>query len=433
MAHPSTSSSPISRCQGGDGIELADALAAELPQAPPVIILSTAASRESARGRSTKHVSRFLTKPARRSQLLDAIAGALRAAPQSALVELPIPKRTATTARGSRILVVDDNAMNQRLATLLLEKVGYDVDVVENGAEAVAAVRCGGYRAVLMDCEMPVMDGYTATAEIRRLQTPNARIPIIAVTASAMTGDAQRALAAGMDAHVTKPIDRHELYRVIAALLDSRSRVVDPSVTAGEGSGDFDQRSLDMLVELDDTGEALRDLVALFVRDNPPRVDALQAATDTSDLQAVRTIAHSIKGPAATMGARTLHRLCHAIESNGRAGTLPDADDLTAVRRALDETIAHLQAVASRTVADSESGLRTPHSSLPRARWCARACIRPSRMTPRTPKDPWSRSTNLTNPFADPLSKRLALTDQYGASSIVGNRVPDTRRTTVGN
>jgi CheY-like chemotaxis protein len=124
----------------------------------------------------------------------------------------------AATAR-ARILVADDNPMNQRLAMLVLEKAGFRVDVVANGAEAVEAVTRGRYNAVLMDCQMPVMDGYAAAAEIRRLEAGTARIPIVAVTANAMKGDAERALAVGMDDYVTKPVDRHELELVLTRLI----------------------------------------------------------------------------------------------------------------------------------------------------------------------------------------------------------------------
>ena len=116
----------------------------------------------------------------------------------------------------ARILVADDNPMNQRFAMLVLEKAGFSVDVVADGAEAVEAVTRGRYNAVLMDCQMPVMDGYAATTEIRRREAGTTHIPIIAVTASAMKGDAERALAVGMDDYVTKPIDRYDLQLVLS-------------------------------------------------------------------------------------------------------------------------------------------------------------------------------------------------------------------------
>ena len=205
---------------GRDGLDLADALARELAPPPPVIILSSAGGREAARRRDTGIVARFLVKPARRSQLFDAIASAIGAAPTRARSSRAAAAPPAPAAPGARVLVADDNAVNQRLAALILEKAGYRVDVVADGSEAVDAVARGQYDAVLMDCEMPILDGYAAAAEIRRREGGDGhRIPIIAVTASAMAGDAERATAAGMDAHVTKPIDRRELQLALNRLL----------------------------------------------------------------------------------------------------------------------------------------------------------------------------------------------------------------------
>ena len=210
-----------------DGIDLADALARELAPPPPVIVLSSAGGRDAARRRDSGHVARFLVKPVRRSHLFDALATVLDAAPTRAVSNKTAGETPAPVAPGARVLVADDNAVNQRLASVILEKAGYRVDVVADGSEAVEAVARGRYDAVLMDCEMPIMDGYAATSEIRRRQGEGPRIPIIAVTASAMAADAERARAAGMDAHVTKPIDRNELHVTLNRLLAPRARAFD--------------------------------------------------------------------------------------------------------------------------------------------------------------------------------------------------------------
>lgn len=206
---------------GRDGVELADALAHELSHPPTVIILSSAGGRHAAHGRDTTHVAQLLVKPARRSQLFDAITTAIGAPPTRSGTDrrAPTGEQYRPAKQGAWVLVADDNPANRRLAQLFLEKDGYRVDLVVDGAEAVSAVAKGRYDIVLMDCGMPVMDGYTATAEIRRKEGNGTRIPIIAVTASAMAADAERALAAGMDAHVAKPIDRRQLQRTLDQLL----------------------------------------------------------------------------------------------------------------------------------------------------------------------------------------------------------------------
>jgi PAS domain S-box-containing protein len=125
------------------------------------------------------------------------------------------PTSAAITSRCRRLLMAEDNVVNQRVAARMLEKMGYVVDVVSDGHEAVAAWARGGYDAILMDCQMPAMDGYAATREIRRRESGGARIPIIALTAHAIKGAEEECFAAGMDHHITKPIDRDELRRCL--------------------------------------------------------------------------------------------------------------------------------------------------------------------------------------------------------------------------
>lgn len=120
--------------------------------------------------------------------------------------------------------MAEDNVVNQRVAARMLEKMGYIVDVVSDGHEAVAAWARGGYDAILMDCQMPGMDGYAATREIRRRESGGARIPIIALTAHAIKGAEEECFAAGMDHHLTKPIDRDELRRCLERSCASAER-----------------------------------------------------------------------------------------------------------------------------------------------------------------------------------------------------------------
>jgi len=244
-----------------------------------------------------------------------------------------------------RILVADDHEVNQLLATLLLEKAGYRVDVVADGAEVIAAVSRGHYDAVLMDCQMPVIDGYAAAAEIRRREAGATRIPIIAVTASVLKGDAERALAAGMDAHIAKPIDRQELYGALTRLLSGtdRASTTGPAPQNSVAGGYLDEGTLHELIELDGTGDAFRELAGLFIEDAPARTEDLAKAAAGRDAQSVAAAAHVIRGSAGTFGAGALTQLTATIEAEARAGNLPFPGDVISVREALNGTMARLR------------------------------------------------------------------------------------------
>jgi signal transduction histidine kinase/DNA-binding response OmpR family regulator/putative methionine-R-sulfoxide reductase with GAF domain len=203
-----------------DGIELAEALAALDPERPlPVVILSSIGQH----GRSAPNISAMLVKPVKPSALHDALADALAAtAPQdesevapTAPSRKPAPAPAASIDTGLRVLLAEDNAVNQKLALRLLERIGLAPDVVGDGQAAVDAVEHAEYDVVLMDVQMPEMDGLEATRQIRR-RWPQRPIRIIGLTANAMAGDREACLAAGMDDYVSKPIRPDELEAALA-------------------------------------------------------------------------------------------------------------------------------------------------------------------------------------------------------------------------
>jgi CheY-like chemotaxis protein len=159
----------------------------------------------------------YLTKPVRQSQLFDCLATVM-GMPRQTSAALVTRHSLLDRARagGARVLLAEDNAVNQKVAVLLLEKLGYRVDVVHDGSEAVAAVGLVPYAAVLMDCQMPVMDGYDATRAIRRDEGTERHTPIIAMTASALAADELRSRESGMDDHVSKPVKLDDLRRTLA-------------------------------------------------------------------------------------------------------------------------------------------------------------------------------------------------------------------------
>ncbi|HUR23658.1 MAG TPA: response regulator [Acidimicrobiales bacterium] len=206
---------------GIDGLDLCRLIRADAALQRLRVVMLTSAS--SARAGTCESVAAYLTKPVRPSELFDALRAVLAVGaatpPEPVAVQAPAPE--PSVAGTVRVLVAEDNPVNQKVAAAMLKRLGYRVDVVANGSEAVDAVEHVPYAAVLMDCQMPEMNGYEATEEIRRRETPGHHIPIVALTASAIKGDEDRCLAAGMDAYVTKPVTVKALGAALSRLLDT--------------------------------------------------------------------------------------------------------------------------------------------------------------------------------------------------------------------
>ena len=156
-----------------------------------------------------------IVKPVKRPALLAALRSALQGRPSGAAAPLPSPLAAVSTARG-RVLIAEDNPVNQRVARLQVERLGFQADVVSNGQEALEALENLGYALVLMDCQMPGMDGYAATRELRRRENGQRRLPVIAMTANAFSTDREVCLSAGMDDYLSKPVN----LRSLGAILD---------------------------------------------------------------------------------------------------------------------------------------------------------------------------------------------------------------------
>jgi two-component system, sensor histidine kinase and response regulator len=211
-----------------DGLALAGAIRTDPSLAGTRLLLLTSGGlRGDARAASEAGIAAYLTKPVRERELHECLLRLLAPAeePPANLVTRHALKDEAR-ARRPRILVAEDNAVNQKIAALVLEKLGYRADIVANGSEAVEAFGRTSYDGVLMDCQMPEMDGYEATAEIRRREGDRSRIPIIAMTAGAMTGDRERCLAAGMDDYVAKPVRPDHLSAALRRWVGSPDLVV---------------------------------------------------------------------------------------------------------------------------------------------------------------------------------------------------------------
>ncbi len=242
------------------------------------------------------------------------------------------------------VLLAEDNAVNQLVARRMLEKLGYRVETVADGRAAVAVAGRTAYASVLMDCQMPALDGYGATAAIRRQEGvvgAGPRTPIIAMTAHALQGDRERCLAAGMDDYLAKPVRAAELAAalqrwvcpvdvppVVALPIPAPGALV-PDDTSGAlaavsapGPGDDAPLDLETLASLRELGdedgtEIVREVATLFLEDAPRRLAALRGALGRGDAVAAAREAHTLQGSAASLGAAPLARLCAVLEGPG--------------------------------------------------------------------------------------------------------------------
>jgi len=299
-----------------DGFELARAILADttLPPARLVLLTSSGAGGE-ARQALEAGITAYLAKPVRQSQLYDCLATAMSTppAPTATNGHTDTRPRAARQGTSGHILLAEDNPVNQRVATAMLEHLGFQVDIAADGAEAVKATTQTAYQAILMDCQMPVQDGYQATGEIRRLEGVSVRTPIIAVTASALKSDRQRCLAAGMDDYLPKPLSLEALVAVLDrwAPAPSDSPALDPEVVA----------RLERLGKQTDE-DLLGQLATLFLAEAETTVVVLRKALADGDAAALVRLAHTLRGASANLGAAELARLCATLEMDAAAGDL---------------------------------------------------------------------------------------------------------------
>jgi CheY-like chemotaxis protein/HPt (histidine-containing phosphotransfer) domain-containing protein len=271
-----------------------------------------------------------LTKPIKASQLYEALISVFGEMPEEArAVDAGVGHGTVSASRAPlQILVADDNAVNQQLALALLGKMGYGADVVANGAEVLEALARRPYDVVLMDVEMPVMDGLEASRRINREWRDGRRPRIIAMTANAMQGDRETCLAAGMDDYLSKPIRREELAAALARS-EPHAISVDDSPPAEE-VGDPDPVNLAQLEAAVDDPAFVRELISTFLNDAPGLVGALRSSVDERDLEELRRAAHTLKSNGRTFGATALADLSEELERSAQMGTLAGATELVA-------------------------------------------------------------------------------------------------------
>lgn len=273
---------------------------------------------------------------------------------------MPEAASEPTAETQQRVLVAEDNPVNQKLAVAMLAKLGYTADVVGDGAQAVDAVTRTSYGAVLMDCEMPRMDGFQATAEIRSREEAASRIPIIAMTAAALKGDRERCLAAGMDDYVSKPVNMKELGDTVRRWIGDGTSPSEAGAPTADpvfpGSG-VDPRRVAELRALSGAHEpsAFSEIAEMFLEGTPHRLKLLRSAVAEGDAGATEDTAHSLRGAAANIGAVRMAALCAELESLGRSGNLGGALDL------LGRLDVEVERVQDALRAELEQGASPPH------------------------------------------------------------------------
>jgi PAS domain S-box-containing protein len=339
-----------------DGIELTRKIKADSTiSSTRLILLTSLGQRDKCEEMSTAGIEACLTKPVRQSELYETLATMARApvgAKEATKPEHEVPSlatshsiteakaRSQSRLSRAHLLVVEDNLVNQRVAVRMLERLGYRVDVTSNGLKALEALERVPYAAVLMDVQMPEMDGYEATTEIRRREQSEGRhTPIIAMTANVMQGDREKALEAGMDDYVSKPVKVEELELVLARWVSGADEASSSAPESGTenvissaGTADYspDRSALEDLRELQREGEPdiLNELIELFLDDVPKRLVALREATEAGNARSIEQVVHALKGSCNIMGALRMAALCAEFQEISTSEHLTKAPEL---------------------------------------------------------------------------------------------------------
>jgi PAS domain S-box-containing protein len=321
---------------GMDGYELAEKIRKNTKYADTTLIMLTTVSQAGCTSRALElKIARFLTKPIKHSVLLDAILTAGKE-PAEAMAHARVQPPTESPLR---LLLAEDGIVNQKVATTFLEQRGHSVIVVNNGMEAVAAFEAEAFDAILMDVQMPEMDGFEATAAIRdKEKTTGNHIPIIAMTAHAMKGDRELCLAKGMDGYISKPIKKEVLYKTIEEI--------------GSGSDDVQTSQADKIADdqvfdkeeaLDRVGGdmgILKELIEVFFEECPKLMDEIRETMASGDNTALRRAAHTLKGTADIFSAKNVVETALKLEMMARDEKL---DGIEETWSSLKKEIAQLQ------------------------------------------------------------------------------------------
>jgi CheY-like chemotaxis protein/HPt (histidine-containing phosphotransfer) domain-containing protein len=323
-----------SQMPGMDGFSLAERIRrdGDLSEATVMMLTSTGGGSDLGRCRELG-IASYLIKPVRQSDLLNAILKALGRPTTAASGSRQEPE-AAPDLEPLEVLLVEDSAVNQKLAVALLQRRGHRVQVAETGHEAVRACRDGRFDLVLMDVQMPGMDGFEATRTIRDSESAGEHIPIVAMTARAMSGDRQACLDSGMDGYVSKPIRSETLFKEIYRVLEDQRK------TDQGGDRDTDQ-PIDLaeaLARTEGDEELLAELVELFFTENPAQREQMRRALSEGRQEDLGEVAHTVKGAVGSLGAKPAFDAALHLEMTAKKGPTEELEAaLSALEGRLDE------------------------------------------------------------------------------------------------
>jgi signal transduction histidine kinase/DNA-binding response OmpR family regulator/HPt (histidine-containing phosphotransfer) domain-containing protein len=308
-----------------DGFQVATAVRGEKAIARTNLLMLTSAGQRGDGERCRElGIRGYLTKPISRSDLLEALGTVLAGSPEEAGTPEVVTRHTIAESRRSlRVLLAEDNPVNQQVAVAMLVKRGHEVHVSSNGREAADAVRARDYDVVLMDIQMPEMDGFEATQAIRAM--PKGKdLPIIGLTAHALSGERERCLLHGMTDYLAKPFKAHELFALVEGTAEPKAATAAPLATL---TPPVDLEGFRTTLREAGAEQALYSIVDTFVRQAPDRLAALATAVTSGTGDDIAKAAHVYRGAAATIGARGLAELLEHVETTARAGEVEEARD----------------------------------------------------------------------------------------------------------
>jgi two-component system sensor histidine kinase/response regulator len=337
-----------------DGFALVEYIKQRLELSTSTIMMLTSGGQRGDAARCEElGISAYLLKPVRQSELREAISRVLSAKEQAGVIPL-ITRYSlhdgSDPAKSLHILLAEDNAINQKLALRLLEKRGHHVTVACNGRDALSALDTMSFDLVLMDVQMPEMDGLEATRLLRKKETTSGRRqPVVAMTALVMKGDRERCIEAGMDGYLSKPIRPQELDQVLDTYLALDRE--DFSRPKSDGPAESSVVAAEVLERIGNDHGLLSELLELFRGDYPGQIQALREAVKNGDAAMLQRVGHGLKGALGNLSAPIASRLASELESMGKTGeTAPAGRTVNHLNDEIGRVIQALESLCLETV-----------------------------------------------------------------------------------